>query len=141
MTCIRRWWICSCRQQPTFTAVPAGVYNLGARPAGTATNVFARAAVSFVAGRVYTITGRGGMDSRFASPVAQADAQMMNLFRRLTLLASAPTQYESAPTAPMRGTDSIRSASGRGCPAAARPSSGSRPRSPSRPRATMADTS
>jgi Protein of unknown function (DUF1631) len=59
------------------------------------------------------ITGRGGMDSRFATPMAQADAQMMNLFRRLTMLATAPTaptEYESAPTAPMRGIDSIRSA-------------------------------
>ena len=58
------------------------------------------------------LTGRGGMDSRFASPMAQADAQMMNLFRRLTMLASAPTQYEGAPTMPMRGGDSIRSANG-----------------------------
>ena len=58
------------------------------------------------------VTGRGGMDSRFASPMVQADVQMMNLFRRLTMLASAPTEYESAPTAPMRGGDSIRSANG-----------------------------
>jgi hypothetical protein len=58
------------------------------------------------------VTGRGGMDSRFATPMAQADAQMMNLFRRLTLLATAPTEYESAPTAPMRGIDSIRSSNG-----------------------------
>lgn len=42
-----------------FTAVPAGVYNLNARVAGSSTNVFARASVSFVAGRVYTISGRG----------------------------------------------------------------------------------
>ena len=42
-----------------FTALPAGVYNLGGRVAGSATNVFARASVSFVAGRVYTITARG----------------------------------------------------------------------------------
>jgi hypothetical protein len=42
-----------------FVAVPAGVYNLNARTAGSATNVFTRAAVSFIAGRVYTITGRG----------------------------------------------------------------------------------
>ena len=55
-------------------------------------------------------TGRGGMDSRFASPMVQADVQMMNLFRRLTMLAGAPTEYESAPTAPMRSGDSARSA-------------------------------
>ncbi len=43
----------------TFTALPAGVYNLNARVAGSNTNTFARTAVSFVAGRVYTITARG----------------------------------------------------------------------------------
>ena len=58
------------------------------------------------------ITGRGGMESRFQSPMVQADVQMMNLFRRLTMLASAPTPYESAPTMPMRAGDSIRSANG-----------------------------
>ena len=58
------------------------------------------------------MTGRGGMDSRYASPVVQADVQMMNLFRRLTMLASAPNEYESAPTSPMRGGDSVRSANG-----------------------------
>jgi hypothetical protein len=42
-----------------FTAVPSGVYNLNARVTGSATNLFARASVSFLAGRVYTITGRG----------------------------------------------------------------------------------
>ncbi len=58
------------------------------------------------------VTGRGDMDSRFASPMVQADVQMMNLFRRLTMLASAPTAYESAPMAAMRGGDSIRSTNG-----------------------------
>lgn len=42
-----------------FTAVPAGVYNLNTRVAGSATNVFTRTSVSFVAGRIYTVTGRG----------------------------------------------------------------------------------
>ncbi len=56
--------------------------------------------------------GRGGVDTRFSTPVAQADAQMMNLFRRLTVLASAPAEYENVHTAPMRGGDSIRSANG-----------------------------
>lgn len=42
-----------------FTPVPSGVYNLNTRVAGSATNVFARTNVSFVAGRVYTITARG----------------------------------------------------------------------------------
>jgi hypothetical protein len=44
-----------------FTALPAGVYDLGARVAGSGTNAIARTAVSFDAGRVYTISGRGDM--------------------------------------------------------------------------------
>ena len=42
-----------------FTALPNGVYDLSTRYAGSATNAITRAAVSFVAGRVYTITARG----------------------------------------------------------------------------------
>ncbi len=44
-----------------FTAVPNGVYNLSTRVAGSATNAITRSAVSFVAGRVYTIGSRGDM--------------------------------------------------------------------------------
>ena len=42
-----------------FTALPPGSYNLAARAAGSATNVFSRTAVSFSPGRIYTITARG----------------------------------------------------------------------------------
>lgn len=42
-----------------FTAIPAGVYDLSARYAGVTTNALTRPAVSFVGGRVYTITARG----------------------------------------------------------------------------------
>jgi hypothetical protein len=42
-----------------FTAVPNGVYNLGTRYAGVLTNAISRTAVSFLAGRMYTITSRG----------------------------------------------------------------------------------
>ena len=42
-----------------FTALPNGSYDLGTRIAGSATNVIARTAVSFSAGRVYTIGARG----------------------------------------------------------------------------------
>jgi hypothetical protein len=42
-----------------FVAVPTGSYNLSTVQAGVATPVFARTAVSFLAGRVYTITARG----------------------------------------------------------------------------------
>ncbi|MEJ7760775.1 MAG: hypothetical protein WKF55_14415 [Gemmatimonadaceae bacterium] len=42
-----------------FTAVPNGVYDLSTRYTGVATNAITRAAVSFVAGRVYTIGARG----------------------------------------------------------------------------------
>ena len=43
----------------TFTALPQDVYDLSTRYAGSATNVFARTGVSFLAGRVYTIGARG----------------------------------------------------------------------------------
>lgn len=42
-----------------FVAVPAGVYNLTTRYSGAGTNAPARTAVSFVAGKVYTIGARG----------------------------------------------------------------------------------
>ncbi|HSW29833.1 MAG TPA: DUF4397 domain-containing protein [Longimicrobiales bacterium] len=42
-----------------FVAVPNGIYDLGARYAGVTTNAISRTAVSFSAGRVYTITARG----------------------------------------------------------------------------------
>ena len=42
-----------------FTAIPGGVYDLGTRFVGVATNAISRAAVSFSAGRVYTIGARG----------------------------------------------------------------------------------
>jgi hypothetical protein len=42
-----------------FTRLANGVYDLSTRYAGSATNVIARAAVSFSAGRIYTIGARG----------------------------------------------------------------------------------
>ncbi len=42
-----------------FTAVPAGVYDLSTRYAGSPTNVISRTAVSLSGGRVYTIGARG----------------------------------------------------------------------------------
>jgi hypothetical protein len=47
----------------TFQAVPGGVYDLNTRAAGSATNVITRTAVSFVSGRVYTVSSRGDMVS------------------------------------------------------------------------------
>lgn len=49
----------------TFVAIPQAVYDLNTRPAGTSTNVVTRTGVSFLAGRVYTITLRG--DATIAS--------------------------------------------------------------------------
>jgi hypothetical protein len=43
----------------TFTAVPNGVYNIATRVSGATTNAISRTNVSFVAGRVYTISARG----------------------------------------------------------------------------------
>lgn len=42
-----------------FTALPEGLYNLGARYAGITTNAVSRTGVSFLGGRVYTIGARG----------------------------------------------------------------------------------
>ncbi|MBI3504246.1 MAG: DUF4397 domain-containing protein [Proteobacteria bacterium] len=42
-----------------FTALPAGVYDLSTRYTGVTTNAIARTGVSFVAGKVYTISSRG----------------------------------------------------------------------------------
>lgn len=42
-----------------FTALPNGVYDLSTRYAGVSTNAISRTAVSFLAGRVYTIGARG----------------------------------------------------------------------------------
>lgn len=42
-----------------FKTVPNGVYDVSTRYAGVATNAISRAAVSFSAGKVYTITARG----------------------------------------------------------------------------------
>jgi hypothetical protein len=42
-----------------FTAIPAGVYDLSTRYTGSATNAMTRTGVSFVFGRVYTVTARG----------------------------------------------------------------------------------
>ena len=44
-----------------FVSLPPGVYDLGARLAGSSTNAISRTAVSFVAGKVYTIGARGDM--------------------------------------------------------------------------------
>lgn len=44
-----------------FTALPAGVYDLGARESGVTTNKMSRTAVSFSAGKVYTIAARGNI--------------------------------------------------------------------------------
>jgi Domain of unknown function (DUF4397) len=44
-----------------FTAIPAAVYDLSTRVSGSSTNAIARTAVSFVAGKYYTITARGDM--------------------------------------------------------------------------------
>jgi hypothetical protein len=42
-----------------FTTIPAGVYDLTARYGAAATTALTRPAVTFVGGRVYTITARG----------------------------------------------------------------------------------
>ncbi|MCC7055280.1 MAG: DUF4397 domain-containing protein [Gemmatimonadaceae bacterium] len=43
----------------TFIAIPGGVYDISARLTGMSTNAIARTAVSFSAGKVYTVSARG----------------------------------------------------------------------------------
>jgi hypothetical protein len=56
-----------------FTAVPMGVYNLATRTASSATNTITRSAVSFNAGRVYTITARGDITATTGTAVPFLD--------------------------------------------------------------------
>ena len=63
-----------------FVAVPNGVYDLNTRYDGSATNVISRAAVSFVAGRVYTIGARG--DITVTSTTATTRPQLDNTLNR-----------------------------------------------------------
>ena len=42
-----------------FTALPQAVYDLSTRTAGSSTNTIVRTAVSFNAGKIYTISARG----------------------------------------------------------------------------------
>ncbi|MGQ0812857.1 MAG: hypothetical protein ACT4O1_00120 [Gemmatimonadota bacterium] len=44
-----------------FTCLPAAFYDLSTRTAGSSANAIARAGVSFVAGRTYTVGARGDM--------------------------------------------------------------------------------
>lgn len=44
-----------------FTAIPTGVYDITTRLSGATTAAITRTAVSFSAGRIYTITARGDM--------------------------------------------------------------------------------
>ena len=66
-----------------FAPLPAGVYDLSARGAGSATNLITRTAVSFNAGaatRVYTITARG--DMTVTSTTAATRPQLDNTANR-----------------------------------------------------------
>jgi hypothetical protein len=56
-----------------FTAIPAGVYDLSTRYTGLTTNAMTRTGVSFVFGRVYTVTARGDITVA-ATPTACGSA-------------------------------------------------------------------
>jgi hypothetical protein len=43
----------------TYVTIPEGVYDIAVRYTGSSTNVIARTALTFVGGRVYTLTARG----------------------------------------------------------------------------------
>lgn len=42
-----------------FTSLPAGIYDLNSRTTGSSTNVITKTAVTFLGGRVYTVTALG----------------------------------------------------------------------------------
>ena len=63
-----------------FTAVPNGTYDLSTRYAGVTSNAITRAAVSFSAGRVYTISARG--DITVTSTTAATRPQLDNTANR-----------------------------------------------------------
>jgi hypothetical protein len=44
-----------------FTSLPAGIYDLNSRTTGSSANAITRTAVTFLAGRVYTVSGLGDM--------------------------------------------------------------------------------
>lgn len=63
-----------------FTPISPGTYDLNTRTAGSATNLITRTAVSFAAGRVYTITARG--DFTVTSSTAATRRQLDNTANR-----------------------------------------------------------
>lgn len=63
-----------------FTALPGGVYDVAVRLTGSPTNAISRTAVSFLAGRVYTISSRG--DITVTSTTATSRPQLDNAANR-----------------------------------------------------------
>ena len=63
-----------------FTAIPGGVYDVAVRLTGSTTNAISRTAVSFLAGRVYTISSRG--DITVTSTTAATRPQLDNTANR-----------------------------------------------------------
>lgn len=63
-----------------FTALPGGVYDVSVRLTGSTTNAISRTAVSFLAGRVYTISSRG--DITVTSTTAATRPQLDNTANR-----------------------------------------------------------
>jgi hypothetical protein len=64
----------------TFTALPSGLYDLSTRYAGSSTNAITRAAVSFSAGRIYTIGALG--DITITSTTATNRPRLDNTLNR-----------------------------------------------------------
>lgn len=62
-----------------FTAIPAGVYDLSTRYAGSATNAMTTPAVTFAGGRVYTITARGDITVAPSTACAAANRTCLDL--------------------------------------------------------------
>jgi len=63
-----------------FVKVPQGIYDLAGKYSGASTNAVARTAVSFVKGKVYTVSGRG--DITVTSTTATNRPFLDNTFNR-----------------------------------------------------------
>jgi hypothetical protein len=62
-----------------FTAIPRGVYDLRTRYAGVTTNAMTRPAVTFLGGRVYTVTARGDILTAPSTACAAANRTCLDV--------------------------------------------------------------
>jgi hypothetical protein len=74
----------------TFTTIPAGVYNLSTRYAGASTNALTRPAITFLGGRVYTISARGDITVAPSTACAAANRTCLDFTANFLGLPGLP---------------------------------------------------